>query len=91
MGYKKYFPNCVFCKHGSYFLTLVGVGNKLIDGNKIQCPWHHPCFDIQTGAVIEWANYPPGIQLMSVVRREKVLTAYKATVGEGNLLVDVQA
>lgn len=33
--------------------------------------------------------YPPGIQLLSVVRREKVLKTYKVTVEEGKLFVDV--
>lgn len=62
---------------------------KIINGNKIQCPWHHSCFDIQTGEVVEWANYPPGIQLLNIVRKEKALKTYKVTVEEGKLFVDV--
>jgi 3-phenylpropionate/trans-cinnamate dioxygenase ferredoxin subunit len=62
---------------------------KIVDGNKIQCPWHHSCFDICTGAVIEWANYPPGIQLLNIVRNEKALKTYKVTVENGKLFVDI--
>lgn len=62
---------------------------KIIHGNKIQCPWHYSCFDIQTGEVVEWANYPPGIQLLNIIRREKALKTYKVKVEDGKLFVDI--
>ena len=62
---------------------------KIVDGGKIQCPWHHSCFDIRTGEVVEWANYPPGIQFLNIVRKEKALRTYKVTVEDGNLFVDI--
>jgi 3-phenylpropionate/trans-cinnamate dioxygenase ferredoxin subunit len=41
---------------------------KLVDGDKIQCPFHRARFDVRTGEVVHWANFPPGIQLLNVVR-----------------------
>ena len=32
---------------------------KIIDGCKIQCPIHRACFDVRTGEVVQWANFPP--------------------------------
>ncbi len=62
---------------------------KLVDGCKIQCPVHHARFDVRTGEVIEWANFPPGVQLLNVLRRAKALKTYEVTAEEGRLFVDV--
>ncbi len=38
---------------------------KIIDDRLIQCPRHHARFDIRTGEVMDWANFPsghPGVQ-----------------------------
>ncbi|MEM8594570.1 MAG: Rieske (2Fe-2S) protein [Pseudomonadota bacterium] len=35
---------------------------KIIDGCQIQCPIHRARFDIKTGEVVAWANFPPGIR-----------------------------
>lgn len=56
---------------------------KILDGCKVQCPFHHARFDIRTGEVIDWANFPPGIQLLNAVRAQKALKTYKASV-KGN-------
>jgi nitrite reductase/ring-hydroxylating ferredoxin subunit len=45
---------------------------KLVDGCRIQCPFHRAQFDVRTGEVVKWANFPPGVQLetASGVRRK---------------------
>ena len=62
---------------------------KIIDGCKIQCPFHRARFDIKTGEVIDWANFPPGVQLLNVVRSEKALATYPVTLEDGNVVVDI--
>ena len=52
-----------------------------------QCPLHRARFDIRTGKVCEWANFPPGIQLLNVVRSEKALKTYKVSVKDGEVRV----
>jgi len=62
---------------------------KIIDGSKIQCPLHRARFDIKTGEVIDWANFPPGIQVLNVVRKEKGLKTYKVSKKDGKLFVSI--
>ena len=60
---------------------------KIIEGKMVQCPFHRARFDIRTGKVCEWANFPPGIQLLNVVRSEKALKTYKVSVKDGEVRV----
>lgn len=62
---------------------------KLLDDCKVQCPFHRARFDIRTGEVIDWANFPPGIQVLNVVRGEKALRTFKVNVLDGNVQVDI--
>lgn len=62
---------------------------KIVDGDKIQCPLHRAQFDIRTGEVVCWANFPPGVQLLNLVRSEKALKTYKVRVEGGNVQVEV--
>ncbi len=62
---------------------------KLLEDCKVQCPFHRARFDIRSGAVIDWANFPPGIQLLNVVRGEKALKTFKVSVKSGNVSVNV--
>jgi 3-phenylpropionate/trans-cinnamate dioxygenase ferredoxin subunit len=62
---------------------------KLVDGCKVQCPFHRARFDIKTGAVVDWANFPPGIQVLNVVRGEKALKTYKVSAANGEVRVEV--
>lgn len=62
---------------------------KIIDGERIRCPLHRAEFDIRTGAVCKWANFPPGIQLLNAIRSEKALKTYRATVDAGDIVVEV--
>ena len=62
---------------------------KIIDGERIRCPLHRADFDIRTGEVCKWANFPPGIQLLNAIRSEKALRTYPASVDAGDIVVDV--
>ena len=62
---------------------------KLLDGCKVQCPFHRARFDIRTGEVIDWANFPPGIQVLNIVRGEQALKTYKVSVRDGEVRVSV--
>ena len=62
---------------------------KILDGCKVQCPFHHARFDIRTGNVIDWANFPPGIQLLNVVRGQKALKTYPVEVEHGEVRVKI--
>jgi 3-phenylpropionate/trans-cinnamate dioxygenase ferredoxin component len=62
---------------------------KLLDDCKVQCPFHRARFDIRTGKVVDWANFPPGIQVLNIVRGEKALKTYKVQVKSGNLQVKI--
>jgi 3-phenylpropionate/trans-cinnamate dioxygenase ferredoxin component len=62
---------------------------KLLEDCKVQCPFHRARFDIRTGEVIDWANFPPGIQVLNVVRGEKALRIFKVSVKDGSVLVDI--
>jgi len=60
---------------------------KIVDGCEVQCPLHRARFDIATGKVVEWANFPPGIQLLNVVRGEKKLQTYPVKIKDGKVMV----
>lgn len=62
---------------------------KILDKCKIQCPLHHARFDIKTGKVIDWANFPPGIQVLNIIRSKKKLKTYKVKVIKGKLFVKI--
>jgi 3-phenylpropionate/trans-cinnamate dioxygenase ferredoxin subunit len=60
---------------------------KIVDGCKVQCPFHRARFDIRTGAVVDWANFPPGVQLLNIVRGAKALKIYPVSVANGEVRV----
>ncbi len=60
---------------------------KIVDGCKIECPLHKARFDIRSGEVVDWANFPPGIQLLNAVRAEKALKTYPVSVENGSVFV----
>ncbi len=62
---------------------------KIVDDRAVQCPWHRARFDIRSGEVLEWANFPPGIQVLNVVRKEKALQTYPVSVEGGVLYVEI--
>lgn len=62
---------------------------KILEDRLIQCPWHRARFDIRTGQVMDWANFPPGIQVLNVVRKEKALQAFAVSVEDRVLYVEL--
>jgi len=62
---------------------------KILDGCEVRCPFHRARFNIRTGQVVEWANFPPGVQLLNVLRSEKALKTYKVSVINGDVRVTV--
>jgi len=62
---------------------------KIVDGCRIQCPFHRAQFDIRSGEVVEWANFPPGVQLLNVVRGEKALKTYPVSVVKGEVRIEM--
>jgi 3-phenylpropionate/trans-cinnamate dioxygenase ferredoxin subunit len=57
---------------------------KIVDDTAVVCPLHRAQFDIRSGAVINWACFPPGVQLLNSLRPEKALSSY-AVEEEGGL------
>ncbi|MBL4866864.1 MAG: nitrite reductase (NAD(P)H) small subunit [Pseudomonadales bacterium] len=62
---------------------------KILDGCRIQCPLHRAEFDIKSGQVVKWANFPPGIQLLNALRSEKALKTYPVKVENGQVSIEV--
>jgi nitrite reductase/ring-hydroxylating ferredoxin subunit len=62
---------------------------KLIADCQVQCPIHRARFDIRTGKVVDWANFPPGVQMLNFIRGEKSLRTFRVEVKDGNVQVDV--
>jgi 3-phenylpropionate/trans-cinnamate dioxygenase ferredoxin subunit len=80
-----FFATQASCTH--MFAPLVR--GRIVDGCRIQCPLHKARFDIQTGEVVDWANFPPGIQLLNAVRGAKALRTYKVSVRDGHVRVNM--
>ena len=55
---------------------------KIVNGSEIQCPLHRARFNVKTGEVAEWACFPPGVQVLNVVRSEKALETYSLELKE---------
>lgn len=63
-----------------------------LEGGELVCPFHRARFDVRTGAVRRWANWPPGLaQAINLVRREKKLRTYPVIVEGDAVLVEVDA
>lgn len=72
------------CTH--MFVSLAK--GKVINDKCVQCPLHRARFDIRTGDVEEWANFPPGVQLLNAVRGEKSLETYPVVEEDGQIFVE---
>jgi 3-phenylpropionate/trans-cinnamate dioxygenase ferredoxin subunit len=80
-----YYATQASCTH--LFAPLVR--GKVLDDCRIQCPFHHARFDIRTGAVVDWANFPPGVQLLNAIRGRKALQTFRTRVANGSVQVDL--
>jgi nitrite reductase/ring-hydroxylating ferredoxin subunit len=72
------------CTH----LLLPLAKGKILDNCRLQCPFHRAQFDIKTGEVVKWANFPPGVQLINAVRKEKGLKTYPVTVTGDDVIIN---
>lgn len=59
----------------------------IVDDCRIQCKFHHAEFDIRSGTVCEWANFPPGIQALNFLRGKKDLKTYSCESEDGKVYV----
>ena len=65
--------------------------NGRLREGRIECPLHRAEFDVRSGAVLRWANFPPGIQLANWLRPGKALKTYPVRVENGQVAVAVDA
>ncbi len=80
-----YYATQYSCTH---MFAPLGRG-KVVDTCQVQCPFHRARFDVRTGEVVEWANFPPGVQVLNVVRGEKALKTFPVSVEDGRVRVEV--
>jgi 3-phenylpropionate/trans-cinnamate dioxygenase ferredoxin subunit len=62
---------------------------KMKNNCEVECPFHRARFDVRTGEVVEWANFPVGVQLLNLVRKKKALKTFPVTLQEGKVFVEV--
>lgn len=55
----------------------------IVSDTAIRCPLHRAEFDIRTGEVMQWACFPPGVQLLNALRPEKALATYPVSQQDG--------
>ena len=48
-------------------------------------------FDVRSGEVVRWANFPPGIQLANFLRPGKALQTFEVRLVDGQVCVAVEA
>jgi len=78
-----YYATQSHCTH--LFMPLKN--GKIIEGCKLRCPFHRAEFDIRTGEPTQWANFPPGIQLVNKLRQEKALRTYQVKCTDDQLFI----
>ena len=49
---------------------------EITANEEIQCPLHRARFDIKTGEVNEWANFPKAVKVIDGIRPAKCLKTY---------------
>ncbi len=62
---------------------------KLVDGCRVQCKFHRAEFDARTGEACKWANFPPGIQALNLVRGKNNLKTYEVKIEDEQIYVDI--
>ena len=62
---------------------------KLLEQCRIRCKYHRAEFDIRNGEATRWANFPPGIQLLNVVRNQKNLRTFAIKIEDGKVYVEI--
>ena len=73
------------CPHMGLPLTK----SKVHEG-EMECPFHRARFNIETGNVVQWANFPPVIvNALNRFRKEKPLMVYPVSMDDGRVSVTV--
>lgn len=54
----------------------------------ITCFAHRARFDVRTGEVLEWANFPPGVQLLNGVRKPTPLKTWPVVVEDDTVYIE---
>jgi nitrite reductase/ring-hydroxylating ferredoxin subunit len=63
---------------------------KITEGKDIVCPLHHSVFSLETGAVKDWAPWPPVVgKLLGAVKPEQPLHVYATKVEAGSIWIGV--
>ena len=60
-----------------------------LEQGEVVCPLHRARFDVRTGAVKQWACFPPGVQLFNFLRGQKPLTTYPVEIKDGRVWIDL--
>jgi len=79
-----YYATQTHCTH--MFAPLAK--GKILEECQLQCPFHRARFDIRTGKVIEWANWPP-VNVLNAVRHEKPLKTWPVKVAGNQVQVEI--
>lgn len=75
------------CPHMGASLARGEVTNEGI----IICARHHSSFDLHTGAVKDWAPWPPGVgRVLGTISRERNLHVFPTKVEGGSIWVDLE-
>ncbi len=62
-----------------------------VEGNTVECRFHKARFNISSGEVDQWANFPPVlVNAINLVCKEKSLTTYPVQINEaGEIFVSL--
>lgn len=80
-----FYATAAKCPH----LSMPLEKGKLVDGSRLQCKFHRAEFDVKTGKACQWACFPPGIQVMNVIRGQKDLATFATKIEDGRIYVDL--
>lgn len=74
------------CPHLKLPLTKA----KINENDEITCPFHHSKFDLCTGEVKCWSNWPPVVgSLLGKVAKQKNLQVYKTKIKDEMIMVNI--
>jgi nitrite reductase/ring-hydroxylating ferredoxin subunit len=67
------------------------VNGEVTEDGVIVCPRHHSVFELETGAVQEWAPWPPVVgRALGAIYQENALPVYPTKVENGSIWVGIE-